>query len=304
MRIVRVYVVYSKGRRKVLIFQIKINSKVSKERRKTSFCFKPRKYIWEWIVRSRDKKIYSSAAVCFSFFNFSLALDSASVPHATVFTWSYYSAIILLHSFFCSVALDNLSDLLYRSSWFSQLFFAVQQWIQLLFMFLQLFLIYFFCPAMASGSSLFLLLFLIFFCCPAMVSAFLCFCSCFSSNFCCPAMASASVSVSEAVSHLFFAVIQWLQLLFLLLQLFIIYFCCPTIASASVSVSFCSCFSSIFCPAMASASILFLHCFATVFCCSCNRFRFCFCHCSCFSSIFCCPAMSSATFCICFCRCF
>jgi hypothetical protein len=77
----------------------------------------------------------------------------------------------------------------------SYLSFAVLQWLPLLFMFLQLFLTY-------------LLLFCNGF------RFYLCFCSCFLPIFCCSAMASPFVYVSAAVSHLFFAVLQWLPLFY------------------------------------------------------------------------------------------
>jgi hypothetical protein len=66
VRIVRVYVVYSKGRRKLSSFQIKLNSKVSKEKRKTSFCFKPRKiYLRMNNAQQRQEKLFFRSCCVF-----------------------------------------------------------------------------------------------------------------------------------------------------------------------------------------------------------------------------------------------
>ncbi len=196
----------------------------------------------------------------------------------------------------------------------SHLLFAVPQWLQLLF--LQLFLIYFllsyngfnfcfcFCSCFSSFYSVLQWLkVLVYFCC------------CFSSFFCCPAMSSAFISVSAAVSHLFFAVLQWLPPLFRFLQLFLIYFLLSC-NGFRFYFCFCNCFPSNFCcPAMVSASVsiyvavshlsfailqwlpllfLFMQLFLTYLLLFCNGFRFYLCFCSCFLPIFCCSAMASA----------
>jgi hypothetical protein len=171
------------------------------------------------------------------------------------------------------------------------IFFAVLQWLQLLF--LQLFLFYFLLSF--NGFSL------CFY-----------FCSCFSSNFCCPATASSSVSISAAVSHLLFGVLQWLRFCFCFCSCFSSIFCCPAMASAFVTVS--ADVSHIIFAVLQWLQLLFLQLFLIYFLLSYNGFSFCFCFCSCFSSIssvlkwlqvlvyfcccfssfFCCPAVASA----------